>query len=94
MREAQFDCDNKILRQKIIDIETQKQVLHNQIKRQDEEIQRIRTDLEQSRSNENDLRCQYHELKNQMHDGEIRVKLFLFYFRTIESFPGFFCSFS
>jgi len=32
MREAQTDCDNKLLSQKIMDIETQKQVLHNQIK--------------------------------------------------------------
>jgi len=74
MREAQLDCDNKLLSQKLMDIETQKQVLHNQIKRQDEEIQRLRTELEQCRTVENDLRCQQNDLKRQMNDGELRQK--------------------
>ena len=74
MREAQFDCDNKLLSQKIMEIETQKQVLHNQIKRQDEEIQRLRTELEQCRTVENDLRGQNNDLKHQMNDGELRVR--------------------
>jgi hypothetical protein len=63
MREAQTDCDNKLLSQKIMDIETQKQVLHNQIKRQDDEC-RVR---------ENELRMQLNDNKNQMRDGELRV---------------------
>jgi len=74
MREAQTDCDNKILSQKLMDIETQKQVLHNQIKRQDEEIQRVRLDLDESRVRENELRAQVNEMKNQMNDGALRVK--------------------
>jgi septal ring factor EnvC (AmiA/AmiB activator) len=73
MREAQTDCDNKVLSQKIMDIETQKQVLHNQIKRQDDEVQRIRLELDQYRIRENEFRRQLHDMKNQMHDGELRV---------------------
>jgi ecotropic viral integration site 5 protein len=73
MREAQLDCDNKLLAQKVMDIETQKQVLHNQIKRQDEELQRLRTELDQCHSNENDLRSQNQELKNHMRDDDLRV---------------------
>jgi len=68
MREAQTDCDNKLLSQQLMDAETQKQVLYNQIKRQDDEIQRIRLDLEESRIRENELRTQLNETKNQMHD--------------------------
>ena len=75
MREAQLDCDNKLLSQKVMDIETQKQVLHNQIKRQDEEIQRLRAELDQGRVRENDLRFQYNDLKYHKHDGELRVRL-------------------
>lgn len=76
MREAQTDCENKLLSQKIMDIETQKQVLHNQIKRQDEEMQRIRCEIEQCRVRENEVRGQVHEMKNQMNDRELRVKIF------------------
>ena len=74
MREAQLDCDNKLLSQKVMDIETQKQVLHNQIKRQDEEIQRLRAELDQYRGRENDLRFQYNDLKNHSYHGELRVR--------------------
>ncbi|CAF3535619.1 unnamed protein product [Rotaria sordida] len=74
MREAQADCDNKLLSQKLMDIETQKQVLHNQIKRQDDEIQRVRLELDQYRIRENELRTQLKEIKNQMHDRELRLK--------------------
>lgn len=81
IREAQLDCDKKQLEEKIVEIETQKQVLHNQIKRQDEEIQRIKIELDQSRSNENEIRSQCHELKNQLNDREIRVKEKRFPFR-------------
>ena len=73
MREAQTNCDNKILSQKLMDIETQKQVLHNQIKRQDEEIQRVRLELAEGRIRENEYRIQFNEMKNQMNDGELRV---------------------
>ena len=76
MREAQLDCDNKLLSQKIMEIETQKQVLHNQIKRQDEEIHRLRTELDHCRVHENDLKYQFKDLKHQMNDGELRVKTF------------------
>jgi chromosome segregation ATPase len=74
MREAQTDCDNKLLSQKIMDIETQKQVSHNQIKRQDDEIQRLRLELDEYRVRENELRLQLHEMKNQMNDRELRQK--------------------
>lgn len=74
MREAQTDCDKKILSQQVMDLETQKQVLYNQIKRQDEEIQRMRADFEQTRVRENELRTQLNEMKNHMHDGELKVK--------------------
>lgn len=74
MREAQVDCEKKILSQQLMDIETQKQVLLNQLKRQDEEIQRIRRDLEQSQQRENDLRSQLNEMKHHLHDGELRVR--------------------
>ena len=73
MREAQTDCDNKLLSQQVMDLATQKQVIHNQIKRQDDEVQRIRHEFEQSRIRENELRSQLHDIKNQMHDGELRV---------------------
>jgi hypothetical protein len=74
MREAQTDCDNKLLSQKIMDIETQKQVLHNQIKRQDDEIQRNRLEIDEYRIRENELRLQVNEMKNQMNDGLLRVR--------------------
>ncbi|CAF2893292.1 unnamed protein product [Rotaria sp. Silwood2] len=74
MREAQLDCDNKLLSQKLMDSETQTQVSYNQIKRQDDEIQRIRLELGESRIRENELRTQLNEIKNQLHDGELRQK--------------------
>jgi len=74
MREAQTDCDNKFLSKQIMDLETQKQVVYNQIKRQDDEIHRLRLELEQCRIRENELRIQLHDIKNQMHDGELKVK--------------------
>ncbi|CAF4183124.1 unnamed protein product [Rotaria socialis] len=74
MREAQTDCENKLLSQKLMDIETQKQVLHNQIKRQDDEMQRIRHELDQSRVRENELRSQLNEIRNQITDGVLRQK--------------------
>lgn len=73
MREAQTECDNKLLSQQLMDLETQKQVLHNQIKRQDEELQRIRLELDESRVREQELRSQLHETKNHMRDDELRV---------------------
>lgn len=90
MREAQIDCDNKLLQQKIMDIETQKQVLHNQIKRQDEEIHRLKTELDQCRAIENDLRSQYNELKRQISDGELRVGLIFRVDRTFLDQSSFF----
>ncbi|CAF4354133.1 unnamed protein product [Rotaria socialis] len=74
MREAQFDSDNKLLSQKLMDSDTQKHVLHNQIKRQDDEMQRVRLELEQSRIRENELRTQLNEFKNQLYDREMRKK--------------------
>ena len=75
MREAQTDCDNKLLSQKLMDIETQKQVLYNQIKRQDDEVHKIRLEIDEYRIRENELRSQLNEMKNQMNDGELRVNL-------------------
>ncbi|CAF3769909.1 unnamed protein product [Rotaria magnacalcarata] len=74
MREAQFDSDNKLLSQKLMDADTQKHVLHNQIKRQDDEMQRVRLELEKSRIRENELRTQLNEFKNQLYDREMRKK--------------------
>ncbi|CAF1026293.1 unnamed protein product [Rotaria sordida] len=74
MREAQLDCDNKILSQKLMDSDTQKQVSYNQIKRQDDEMQRVRLELEESRIRENELRTQLNEIKNQLRDGELKQK--------------------
>ncbi|CAF3719685.1 unnamed protein product [Rotaria sp. Silwood1] len=74
MREAQLDCDNKLLSQKLMHSETQTQVSYNQIKRQDDEIQRIRHELQESRIRENELRTQLNEIKNHLHDGELRQK--------------------
>ena len=73
MREAQLDCDKKLLSQQVTDLETQKQVLHNQIKRQDDEIQRIKAELEESREQENQIRTKLNELKNNIHDGALKV---------------------
>ena len=74
MREAQTDCDNKLLSQQLMDLETQKQVLYNQIKRQDEEMQRIRLEFEQSRIRENELQIQLNDIKHHMRDGELKQK--------------------
>jgi len=73
MREAQTDCDNKLLSQQVMDLETQKQVLHNQVKRQDDEIHRLRLELEKSRIHKNELHAQLHDIKNQISDGELKV---------------------
>jgi chromosome segregation ATPase len=73
MREAQFDCDNKLLSQQVMDLETQKQVLYNQIKRQDEEIQRTKMELDESRLQENHIRTKLNEMKNNIHDGVLKV---------------------
>ena len=73
MREAQIDSEKKVLSQNLMDMGTQKFVLCNQLKRQDEEIQRIRVELEQARQRENELRTQLHEMKHHMHDGELKV---------------------
>lgn len=74
MREAQLDCDKKILSQDVMDLSTQKQVLHNQIKRQDDEIHRLRQECDEARMRENELRIQFHEAKNSMHDGQLKVR--------------------
>ena len=74
MREGQLECENKVLSQNYMDIETQKHLLGNQLKRQDEETHRLRLELEQSQRRENDLRTQLHEMKHHMSDGELRVK--------------------
>ena len=73
MLEGQIDCEKKILSQKLMDVETQKQLLVNQLKRQDEEIHRLRMEIDQSAQREIDLRIQLTEMKNQMSDGELRV---------------------
>ena len=73
MREAQIDCDNKLLSRQLMDVETQKQILHNQIKRQDDEVQRIRLELEESRLRESQLSTQLNNIKRQMHDEELKV---------------------
>ena len=73
MREAQIDCDKKLLSRQLMDVETQKQILHNQLKRQDDEVQRIRLELEESRQRENELSTQLNDIKKQMHDEELRV---------------------
>jgi hypothetical protein len=75
MREAQTDSNNKFISQQLMDSETQKQVLHNQIKRQDEENQRLRMELEQYRTRENELRTQLNDAKNQMRDKLLKVNL-------------------
>jgi predicted nucleic acid-binding Zn-ribbon protein len=80
MREAQTDCDNRQLSQQLMDVETQKQVLHNQIKRQDEEIQKIRLDFEQSRLRENELQLQLSDIKNHIRDGEFKVNKSILFF--------------
>ena len=66
MLEGQIDCEKKILSQKLMDVETQKQLLVNQLKRQDEEIHRLRMEIDQSAQREIDLRIQLTEMKNQM----------------------------
>jgi chromosome segregation ATPase len=73
MREAQTDCDNKLLSQNLMDLQTQNHVLHNQIKRQDDEVQKIRLEFEQSRIRENELHSQLNEMKNHVTDGELKV---------------------
>ena len=73
MREAQIDSEKKVLSQNLMDMGTQKFVLCNQLKRQDDEIQRIRLELDQARQRENELRTQLHEMKYHMHDGELKV---------------------
>ena len=88
MREAQIDCDNKILSQKLMDSESQKHILHNQIKRQDDELQRIRHELEESHIRENELNAQLHDIKNQMHDEELRVNMIISFYLII-----YFCTF-
>lgn len=74
MREAQTDCENKLFSQKIMDLETQKQVSFNQLKRQDDELQKFKNELEEFRTRENDLKGQVNEMKNNLHDEQIKVK--------------------
>ena len=73
MREGQLECENKVLSQNFMDIETQKHLLGNQLRRQDDETHRLRLELEQSQRRENELRTQMNEMKHHMHDGELRV---------------------
>lgn len=74
MLEGQIDCEKKILSQNLMDVETQKQLLINQLKRQDEEIHRLRMEIDQSSQREIDLRIQLNEFKHHVSDGELRKK--------------------
>ena len=66
MREAETQSEMKSISFKLMQLETEKQVAYNQIKRQDEEIRNLNAQTYQIRTKELDIKSQLVENRRQL----------------------------
>lgn len=74
MREAECQSEMKLINLKLMQMETEKQVAYNQIKRQDDEIKRLNNLITQYQNKELDSKNQMNELRHQIDDKEAKMK--------------------
>merc|ERR1719400_177200 len=74
LREVEGMAELKELRLKVMDLETQTQVMNNQLKRQNEAVMRLTDDLEQSQKREGSLQVELRESKRRYTDLEGNLK--------------------
>merc|ERR1719278_454117 len=74
LREVEGMAELKELRLKVMDLETQTQVMNNQLKRQNEAVNRLTDELEQSQKREGSLQVELRESKRRYTDLEGNLK--------------------
>jgi len=74
LREVEGMAELKELRLKVMDLETQTQVMNNQLKRQNEAVMRLTDELEQSQKREGSLQVELRESKRRYTDLEGNLK--------------------
>jgi hypothetical protein len=74
MREAETQSEMKSLNLKLMQLETEKQVAYNQIKRQDDEIRKLNLQIQLMQEKEMDTTKQIFEYRRQLDDKEAQVK--------------------
>jgi hypothetical protein len=74
MREAETISEMKSLNLKLMQLETEKQVAYNQIKRQDDEIRKLNSTISQMQEKECDYKTQLFEQRRQLDNKEAELK--------------------
>lgn len=74
MREAETQSEMKSVNLKLMQLDTEKQVAYNQIKRQDEEIRKLNSQITQMCEKEQESRSQLMEYRRQLDDKEALLK--------------------
>ena len=74
MREAETQSEMKSMSLKLMQLDTEKQVAYNQIKRQDDEIRKLNTQIQQMQEKELDTKSQLVEYRRQLDNKEAEVK--------------------
>jgi len=74
LREAEAQSELKALTLKLMQMETEKQVAYNQIKRQDDEIKKLEAITVKYQNKELDFKNNLNELKRHLDDKEAKVK--------------------
>ena len=74
MREAETQSEKKSISLKMMQLDTEKQVAYNQIKRQDEEIRKLNAHILEMREKELDTKMALMEFRRQLDDKEALVK--------------------
>lgn len=74
MREAEALSEMKSLNLKLMQLDTEKQVAYNQIKRQDEEIRKLNAQIQQTLEKEQDSKSQLTEYRRQLDDKEAQLR--------------------
>ena len=74
MREAETQSEKKSISLKMMQLDTEKQVAYNQIKRQDEEIRKLNAQIQEMREKELDIKMNLMEFRRQLDDKEALVK--------------------
>ena len=74
MREAETQSEKKSISLKMMQLDTEKQVAYNQIKRQDEEIRKLNAQIQEMREKELYIKMNLMEFIRQLDDKEALVK--------------------
>ena len=74
MREAESQSEKKSISLKMMQLDTEKQVAYNQIKRQDEEIRKLNAQILEMKEKELDIKMSLMEFRRQLDDKEALVK--------------------